>query len=199
MQAGNMATDRSIEQSIPGVRVFWWVFAVRGGLAVVFAVVLFLASSFLGIFFFDPVTLVYMSLLLGSYVLGNGLLLGVAAGFGFEHHLHLWWLTLCESCFALLLGVYIGISLIMTPESLAFLAGIHALGTGCFQTALAVKMRQDRSILILHVLTGVVSVAVGVVFLQHFHQAPRVTTQVLSGYELFFGITSIVFALRLRT
>jgi uncharacterized membrane protein HdeD (DUF308 family) len=199
MQAGNMAIDRSIEQSIPGVRVFWWVFAVRGGLAVVFAVVLFLASSFLGIFFFDPVTLVYMSLLLGSYVLGNGLLLGVAAGFGFEHHLHLWWLTLCESCFALLLGVYIGISLIMTPESLAFLAGIHALGTGCFQAALAVKMRQDRSILILHVLTGVVSVAVGVVFLQHFHQAPRITTQVLSGYELFFGITSIVFALRLRT
>ena len=40
----------------------WWIFAVRGGLAVVFAVVLFLTSSFLGIFFFDPVTLVYLSL-----------------------------------------------------------------------------------------------------------------------------------------
>ena len=112
-----MATDRAIEQPVANVRMFWWVFAVRGGLAVVFAMVLFLASSFLGIFFFDPVTLVYMSLLLGSYVLGNGLLLGVAAGFGFEHHLHLRWLTLCESCFALLLGVYIGISLILSPVS----------------------------------------------------------------------------------
>ena len=50
-------------------RYVWWFFAVRGGLAVVFAVVLFLASSFLGIFFFDPVTLVYLSLLLGSFVL----------------------------------------------------------------------------------------------------------------------------------
>jgi len=193
-----MANDRSIEQPIQNLRMFWWTYAVRGGLAIVFAVVLFLASSFLGIFFFDPVTLVYMSLLLGSYVLGNGLLLGVAAGFGFEHHLHLWWLTLCESLFALLLGVYIGISLIMTPESLAFLAGIHALGTGCFQAALAVKMRENRPILFLLALTGGVSVALGVVFLQHFHQAPRVTTQVLSGYELFCGVTSIAFALRLR-
>jgi uncharacterized membrane protein HdeD (DUF308 family) len=194
-----MAIDRALEQPVQDLRMFWWVYAVRGGLAVVFAIVLFLASSFLGIFFFDPVTLVYMSLLLGSYVLGNGLLLGIAAGFGFEHHLHLWWLALCESCFALLLAVYIGISMIMTPESLAFLAGIHALGTGCFQAALVVKMRRDRAIQFLLALTSVVSVVLGVVFLQHFHQAPRVTTQVLSGYELFFGISSIVFALRLRS
>jgi uncharacterized membrane protein HdeD (DUF308 family) len=194
-----MATDRTIEQPVADVRMFWWVFAVRGGLAAVFAIVLFLASSFLGIFFFDPVTLVYMSILLGSYVLGNALLLGIAAGFGFEHHVHLWWLALCESCFALLLGVYIGISLIMTRESLAFLAGIHALGTGCFQAALAVKVRQDRPILLLLGLAGVFSVALGIMFLQHIHQAPRVTTQVLSGYELFCGLSSIVFALRLRS
>jgi uncharacterized membrane protein HdeD (DUF308 family) len=194
-----MATDRTIEQPVANVRMFWWVFAVRGGLAIVFAIVLFLASSFLGIFFFDPVTLVYMSLLLGFYVLGNGLLLGVAAGFGFEHHLHLWWLALGESCFELLLGVYIGISLIMTPESLAFLAGIHALGTGFFQAALAVKVREDRPILCVLGLAGIFSVALGIVFLQHIHQAPRVTTQVLSGYELFCGIASIAFALRLRS
>jgi uncharacterized membrane protein HdeD (DUF308 family) len=194
-----MATDRMIEQPVVNVRMFWWVFAVRGGLAVVFAIVLFLASSFLGIFFFDPVTLVYMSLLLGSYVLGNALLLGIAAGFGFEHHVRLWWLALGESCFALLLGVYIGISLMMTPESLAFLAGIHALGTGCFQAALAVKVRQDRPILLLLGLAGVFSVALGIMFLQHIHQAPRVTTQVLSGYELFCGLASIGFALRLRS
>jgi uncharacterized membrane protein HdeD (DUF308 family) len=193
-----MANDREIEQPIPGLRMFWWVFAVRGGLALVFAVVLFLASSFLGIFFFDPVTLVYMSLLLGSYVLGNGLLLGVAAGFAFEHHLHLWWLALCESCFALLLGIYIGISMLMTPESLAFLAGIHALGTGCFQAALAVKMREDRLNLFLLGLAGVVSVSVGIIFLEHFHQAPRATTQALSAYEVFCGITLLVFAFRLQ-
>jgi uncharacterized membrane protein HdeD (DUF308 family) len=193
-----MANDLELVQSIKDLRMFWWAFAVEGGLAVVFALVLFLASSFLGIFFFDPVTLVYMSLLLGSYVLGNGLLLGVAAAFAFEHRLHLCWLTLFESSFALLLAVYIGFSLLMTPESLSFLAGIHALGTGCFQAALAVKMREDRLNMFLLGLAGIVSVSVGIVFLQHFHQAPRVTTQALSAYELFCGVTLIVFAYRLQ-
>ncbi len=176
----------------------WWIFAVRGGLAVVFAVVLFLTSSFLGIFFFDPVTLVYLSLLLGSFVLSNGLLLAVAAGFAYEHRLHLWWLTLGEGCFALLLGVYIGISLMLTSQSLALLAGIHALGVGCFQVALAIKLREDRPNLFLLTLGGVVSLCMGVVFLEHFHQAARPTTQALSGFELFCGIIWSILAFRLR-
>jgi uncharacterized membrane protein HdeD (DUF308 family) len=193
-----IANDRFLQSPARDVSLCWWIFAVRGGLAVVFAAVLFLASSFLGIFFFDPVTLVYMSLLLGSYVLSNGLLLGVAAGFAFEHRVHLWWLALCESCFAVLLGIYIGISLMLTSRSLAFLAGIHALGTGIFQVALAVKLRQDRPNLFRLALAGVISVCVGIGFLTHFNQAARTTTQVLSGFELFCGIIWIGFAFRLR-
>jgi uncharacterized membrane protein HdeD (DUF308 family) len=193
-----MANGLQMQNIGQNLRLCWWIFAVRGGLAVVFAVVLFLASSFLGIFFFDPVTLVYLSLLLGSFVLGNGLLLGVAAGFAFEHHLQFWWLSLCESCIALLLGIYIGISLILTPESLAFLAGLHAVSSGCFQAALAVKLREDRLNLSLLALAGVVSLCVGILFLAHFHQAPRTTTQALSAYELFSGITWMTFAFRLR-
>jgi len=198
VQSGNTANDRAMEQPEQNLRLCWWVFAVRGSLAVVFAVVLFLASSFLGIFFFDPVTLVYLSLLLGSFVLGNGLLLGVAAGFSFEHRLHLWWLALCESCFALLLGIYIAISLMLTPQSLAFLAGLHALGNGCFQVALAIQLREDRPNLLLLTLAGVISLCVGTVFLAHFHQAARTTTQALSGFELFSGFVWCVLAFRLR-
>ena len=180
------------------LRMFWWVFAVRSGLAVVFAAVLFFVSIFLGLFFFDPVTLVYLSLLLGSFVLGNGLLLAVAAGFAYEHQLHCWWLMLGESCFALLLGVYIGFSLWLTPQSLAFLAGIHACGVGCFQAALAVAMRDDRSRLFLLAIAGAISLAVGILFLTHFNQPARPTTQALSAFELFSGITWILFASRLR-
>ena len=194
-----MANDREMKNPEQDLGLSWWVFAVRGGLAIVFAVVLFLASIFLGIFFFDPVTLVYMSLLLGSFVLGNGLLLGVAAGFSHEHRLHLWWLILCESCFAVLLGVYIGISLVLTARSLAFLAGLHALGNGCFQSALAIKLREDRRKLFLLGFAGVVSLCVGIVFLAHVHQAARTTTQALSAFELFCGITWIFLSSRLRS
>lgn len=194
------AIGKNLERELPvhDLRMCWWSFAVRGALAIVFAVVLFLASSFLGIFFFDPVTLVYMSLLLGSFVLGNGLLLGVAAFFSWEHHLHVWWVVLCEGCFAILLGIYIGVSLLLTPRSFAFLSGIHALGAGCFQLALAMKMRHEGPKLIHLAFAGLISLGVGIGFLTHYNQAPRVTTQVLSGYELFSGLVWILFAFRLR-
>ena len=198
-----MAIERAMQNPVtdsgPDLGLCWWVFAVRGGLAIVFAVVLFLTSIFLGIFFFDPVTLVYLSLLLGSFVLGNGLLLGVAAGFSYEHRLHLWWLILCESCFAVLLGAYIGVTLVLTAKSLAFLAGLHALGNGCFQSALAVKLRDDPRKLLLLGFAGLVSLCVGIVFLAHVHQAARVTAQALSGFELFCGITWILLSARLRS
>jgi uncharacterized membrane protein HdeD (DUF308 family) len=193
-----MATEREIGKSMQDLRLFWWAFAIRGGLALVFAGVLFLGSSFLGIFFFDPVSLVFSSLLLGSYVLGNGLLLGVAAGFAFEHHLHVWWLMLCESCFGVLLSVYIGVSLMLTSRSLALLAGIHALGIGCFQAALAIKLRRDQPCLFLLALIGVISLGVGILFLAHTNQAARATTQALSAFELYCGIMWIGFAFRLR-
>jgi uncharacterized membrane protein HdeD (DUF308 family) len=180
------------------LRLFWWVFAVRGGLAVVFSAVLFFASIFLGLFFFDPVTLIYLSLLLGSFVLGNGLLLAVGAGFGLEHQLHCWWVMLGESCFALILGVYIGFSLWLTPQSLALLAGIHGCGVGCFQAVLAFAMRADRSRLFLLAIAGAISLAVGILFLTHFNRPARPTTQALSAFELFCGITWILFAHRLR-
>jgi uncharacterized membrane protein HdeD (DUF308 family) len=188
-----------MNQPINDLGMFWWAFAVRGGLALIFAIVLFFTSIFLGIFFFDPVTLVYISLLLGSFVLGNGLLLGIAAGFAYEHHLHVWWLMLCECCFALLLGVYIGLSLIMTRESLAFLAGLHALGAALFQEALAVKLRKDSPNAFLLGFTGVVSLCLGVWFFVHVHQAARTTTQALSAFELLCGICWVSLSIRLRS
>jgi uncharacterized membrane protein HdeD (DUF308 family) len=187
-----------MNQLIDDLRMFWWAIAVRGGLALILAVVLFFASTFLGIFFFDPVTFVYISLLLGSFVLGNGLLLGIAAGFAYEHHLHVWWLMLCECCFALLLGVYIGLSLIMTRESLAFLAGLHALTTGLFQEALAVKLRKDSLNAYLLGFTGVVSLCVGLLFFAHIDQAARTTTQALAAFELLCGICWVSLSIRLR-
>jgi uncharacterized membrane protein HdeD (DUF308 family) len=193
-----MANDRAMEEPVRDLRLFWWMFAVRGGLAIIFAVVLFFASTFLGIFFFDPVTLVYLSLLLGSFVLGNALLLGVGTGFAFEHRLHIWRLLLCECCAAVLLGGFIGFSLTMTSRSLAFLAGLHATGNGCFQTALAVKLRAERSNMLLLSFAALVSLCIGAVFLLHFHQAARTTTQALSGFELFCGIIWIALSFKLR-
>jgi uncharacterized membrane protein HdeD (DUF308 family) len=181
--------------------IFWWVFAIRGGLAVLFAGVLSFSGSLLGTIFFDPVTLVFLSLLLGSYVLGNAILYGVAGGFAIEHRDRHGWLMLGESCFAIVLAIYIGGSLLVTAHSLALLAGIHALGTGCFQACLAAKVRQqpsDRFYLLLLGGCAVVSLCVGAAFLANHTESLPPVTHWLSLYELFYGLTTIVFSYGLR-
>jgi uncharacterized membrane protein HdeD (DUF308 family) len=72
------------------------------------------------------------------------------------------------------------------------------VGTGCFQTALAIKLRADRPNLFLLASAGFISLCVGLFFLTHYNQAPRITTQALSGFELFCGIIWMVFAYRLH-
>jgi uncharacterized membrane protein HdeD (DUF308 family) len=187
-----------MNQPTRDLRMFWWAFAVRGGLALIFAIVLFFASIFLGIFFFDPVTLVYMSLLLGSFVLGNGLLLGISTFYAYEHQLHVWRHMLWECIFAVLLGIYIGMSLILSRESLAFLAGLDAIGTGLFQGALAMKLRANAANAGLLAFACVVSLSVSFLFFTHVHQAARTTTQALSGFEVVIAIIWIALSLRLR-
>ncbi len=174
--------------------LFWWLFAIRGGLALLFAGVLCFLGSLLGTIFFDPVTLIFLSLLLGSYVFGNAILSGVAGGFAIEHKHPFGWLMLGESCFAVVLAIYIGHSLFVTAHSLALLAGIHALGTGCFQACLAFKVRQDRFYLTLLGACAVASLCVGIAFLANHTEALQPITRWLSAYELLYGLTGIVFA-----
>jgi uncharacterized membrane protein HdeD (DUF308 family) len=59
-------------------------------------------------------------------------------------------------------------------------------------------MRADRSRLLLLAVAGAVSLAVGILFLTHFNQPARPTTQAMSAFELFSGITWILFAFSLR-
>lgn len=65
--------------------MFWWAFTARGGAAVLFSAFLFYAGGFFGTIFFDPIMLVVLAMMLGFYILGNGVLLGVASGYAAEH------------------------------------------------------------------------------------------------------------------
>lgn len=183
---------------ISSLKLFWWAFALQGAMALLFAGLLFFVRTLQGMVFSDPVMLVYLSLLLGFYVVGNGLLMAVAGIFARQHQLRHWKLLLAEGCFAVALGAYIGITLLMTARSLAFLAGIHAVGVGFFQAMLALRLRQRRSYLVLLASSATVCVAVGLYFLTHRYEEVETITEWLSGFELFYGLVAIVFAVQIH-
>jgi hypothetical protein len=188
----------TIEKPMTKLAMFWWAFAARGGAAVLFSAFLFYLGNFFGTIFFDPIMLVLLAMMLGFYILGNGILLGVAAGYAAEHQVGIWRLLLAECIFATALGTYIGFSLLLSSESLAWLAGLHALGTGCFLTALGIKLLANKRYGFTLVVAGLLSVGAGLEFLLHGDAQARNATHWLGAFELFYGIVILVFALGLH-
>jgi uncharacterized membrane protein HdeD (DUF308 family) len=177
---------------------FWWVFAVRGGGSLLYALALVYIRMLFGAIFFDPILWVFLSLLLGFYVLSNGILLGVAAGFATEQHLRIRWLLAAECLFAIALGIYIGFSLSLQLHSLAVLAGLHALSAGCFQAFLAFEMRTHRLESALLALAAAVSLPAAALFLTHPTASVQSTTGWLSLFELAIGLILLAFAYSLH-
>jgi len=195
--AGNataIAETQKFERPMKELGMFWWAFAVRGGGAVLFAGFLFYAGSFFGTIFFDPIMFVALGLVLGFYILSNGILLGIAAGYAAEHQAGFWRLLLAECIFDTALGTYVGLTLLLSSESLAWLAGLHALGAGFFLATLAWKLRANKRYSGILGAAGLVAFGAGAGFLLHRDAATRSATHWLAGFELVYGVILLVFA-----
>jgi len=176
------------------IDIFWWAFGIRGGFAVLFAGLLAFSGNLLGSLIFDPVMLIMLSLLLGFYVFAIAVLFGVAAAFSFEKRLGIGWLLTAESSFAFLLGMYISFSLLMTSQSIALLAGIHAAGAGCFQAFLALSLIRNQRFRTLLGVSALIAIGAGILFLTHLKEQPRLIALWMSGFELIYGVIVIAFA-----
>lgn len=188
-----MAQSQNLEKPMKELGMFWWAFAARGGAAILFAGILFYSGSFFGTIFFDPIMFVALGMMLGFYILGNGVLLGVASGYAAEHRVGIWRLLLAECIFDTALGTYVGLTLLLSSESLAWLAGLHALGTGCFLAALSLKLRANKTYGGLLGFASLISLGAGLAFLLHRDAATRSATHWLGGFELFYGVVIFAF------
>ncbi len=137
---------------------------------------------------------ILLAIMLGFYILGNGVLLGIASGYAAEHQVGIWRLLLAEAIFAIALGTYIALSLLLSPKSLAWLAGLHASVTGCFLAALAFKLRANCFYGMVLSSAGVLAVCAGLAFLLHRDAATRSAAHWLGVFELCYGIVIAVFA-----
>ena len=176
---------------------FWWAFGLRGGFAVLFAALLGYAGNLFGTAFFDPIMLVMLAVLLGFYVLGNALLLGVAAGFAKQHRDRIWKILAGESAFSAVLGLYIAFTLLLSKESLALLAGLHALGTACFLMILTIRVGTQKTFAILLPVAALAAVYVGQMFLLHREMEARALTHWLAAFELVYGCVIVFLAVNL--
>ncbi|MGH2467396.1 MAG: HdeD family acid-resistance protein [Candidatus Limnocylindrales bacterium] len=167
----------------------WWVFAVRGILAIAFGILAFV---------WPGLTLLILVTLFAAYVFVDGLdlLIALARGdAGARRH----WVALGLMG---IVGIIVGIVAFFLPGltalSLLYIAAFWAIILGVIQVAAAIRLRHAISGELWMAIGGLISIAFGV-YLVLFPGPGLLSLVWLVGlWGVIFGLTSIILAWRLR-
>ncbi len=166
----------------------WWVFLIRGILAVLFGVLAY----------FQPgVTLAALVLLFGAYSLSDGVLSVLSAISGREEIDH-WWLLLFEG----LVGVAVGGLTLFAPGittvALLFYIAVRAIAAGIVEIVTAIRVRKEIEGEWLLILAGILSVLFGVAVLARPAAGALAVLWLIATFAIAFGIVLILLAFKAR-
>ncbi|MFC4564993.1 HdeD family acid-resistance protein [Nocardiopsis mangrovi] len=165
----------------------WWVLILRGAIAIVFGLLAVI---------WPAVTLVVLAVLFGLYALVDGAMAGVAAfraGAGDRTPL------IIEAAIGVLFGIVALVWPGFTVLALALVIGAWAVVTGVFEIAAAVRLRRELDHEWLYIVSGVLSVAFGIVIWFIPGVGLAAVALLIGVYAILFGAVLIALGLRIRT
>src|SRR5262245_5222284 len=166
----------------------WWLVLVRGISAVAFGA---LAIAWPGL------TLVVLMFLYGAYALLDGIAAIAAAIAGRGRRAPTGWLLFTGA-----LGIAAGVITFVAPGITAFallvVIAVWSILHGLFAILGAIRLRQEIDGEWVLILSGLLSVAVGVVLLARPGPGALALVLVIGAYAILFGVLLITLALRLR-
>ena len=167
----------------------WWVFVVRGVLAVLFGLCTFLLPR---------VTLAVLVLLYAAYALGDGVMTTIAAFGSRTNRDRFPWSVLLVG----IMGIVAGSVTFMYPRLTALLllyliAAWHIL-RGVFEIIVAVSLRKEITGEGWLILGGIGSVAFGVLLYAMPGAGALALLWLIGGYAIAFGILMIALGIELR-
>ena len=165
----------------------WWVFAVRGALAILIGVLAFTRPD---------VTLVALVALFGAYALLDGILICFAA-FMLSGTRYFGWLLLDG-----ILGIAVGVLTFIYPGAIAvsllYLLGAWLIVGGVFRIVAAIELRKQIDNEWVYVLSGVISIAAGVLTFYRPNQSALAWLWVIGIYAILYGIMMLTLGFKLR-
>ena len=167
----------------------WWALALRGVLAILFAILTFL---------WPGITLSVIVLLFGAYALVDGVLAIIAAVRAVRGHRR-WGALLFEGIVGILAGLCAWLIPGVTLAFLVLLVAAWAVITGVFEIVAAIRLRRNIPQEWLLILMGVVSIAFGVMIYLAPIAGALVIVWWLGAYALVFGVLLLILAFRLRS
>jgi len=166
----------------------WWVVALRGVFAIVFGILAFL---------WPAIALVTLVLLFGIYALADGICAVITA---VTHRIGVprWW-----GLFAGIISIIAGILVFtwpgITAMALLYLIAAWAIVTGIFEIFAAVELRRELSHEWLLILSGIVSVAFGVLVTANPGAGALSIIWLISLYAVIMGVLLVVLGIRLHS
>jgi len=166
----------------------WWMFAVRGVVAVIFGVLALI---------WPGQTLQALVLVFGAFALVDGIF-AVIAGIAARGYFDRWWAVLLEGMVGIVIGLLTFFWPNITALVLVYFIAAWALITGIFEIVAAIQLRRVITGEWMLILGGLLSIVLGVLLFV-FPGAGGVSLVWLVGiYAIVFGISEIIFAFRLR-
>ena len=166
----------------------WWMFLLRGILALVFGVVAL---------FFPQAAFLSLVLVFGAFALVDGIFALISAFTGGAKSENWWWLIL-EGIF----GILIGVLTIIQPAAMAaawiIIIAAWAIVTGIFEIITAIRLRKEITGEWALILGGVISVLFGLLAVFYPASGAFAVGFMLGVYAIVFGAMFIWLALNLR-
>jgi uncharacterized membrane protein HdeD (DUF308 family) len=173
---------------LPPLARHWWVFLVRGLVAIAFGLV--------GLFY-PEATLVAFILFYGLFALIDGVFAVVSAVLGKERAGPRWWLALVG-----VLGIVAGLVTYLWPGitalALMMVIGVWALVYGVFEIVGAIRLRKEIDNEWLLLVHGVLAVLFGIMALARPGAGALALIWLIGSFALASGVVLIIFAFRLR-
>ena len=166
----------------------WWLLLVRGLVAIVFALLTWAQPG---------VSLAALVLVFGFYVLAYGLL-GVWSAVAKRRDIRHWWLLLLWGLVGIVVGVMTFIMPGITGLVLLMYIAAWAVITGVLQIVAAIRLRKEIKGEWLLILSGLVSVAFGVLLFLQPGAGALAVAWIIAAYAFIFGVLMVLLAFKVR-
>jgi uncharacterized membrane protein HdeD (DUF308 family) len=167
----------------------WWVLAIRGVLAILFG---------LSAFLFPVVTITAVVMVVGAFLLIDGIFAAIAAFRSAERHQR-WEALLIEGLVGIGVGVLTYVWPGITALILMLIVAAWAIVTGILEIMAAIRLRKEIHDEWLLGLGGAISVLLGVLLALYPQAGLIVWTWMMGAYALVFGVLMLALALRLHS
>jgi uncharacterized membrane protein HdeD (DUF308 family) len=165
----------------------WWAVSLRGLAGILFGIITFFAPA---------ISLAALVLLFGAYALMDGVLAIVTAVR--RRSADRWWLLLLEGLVGIAAGVLTFMWPAITAVALLYVIAAWALVTGAVEIAAAIRLRKAIRGEWLLALSGIFSIALGVLLVLFPGPGALAVTIWIGVYAFVFGALLFALGLRLR-